>query len=249
MKCKNCGANYKTREVTCPYCGMENAIGKSWLKQRKDAWEEYAQTRDEVAKKGPVYVADKVANRLLVVLILLPIVFLAGLVVFSLSMEIHDRAYVSIHRGELEEEMKKEYNAGELTQLDLFMSKYNLFGEEYYTYSQAVLLHNCYQSYMTDKMCFLNLSEEEKMKDEYYLEYAIKNGRDVYLLNIGIYSELDPANEALHQEYQDEILSFYTGVLGMSREEIDLVLDEDNFFTTDDQKSILAAIKERRAWE
>lgn len=34
MKCKNCGANYKTRELKCPYCNTENFIGKIWQAER-----------------------------------------------------------------------------------------------------------------------------------------------------------------------------------------------------------------------
>ena len=41
MKCKNCGAQYKTRELKCPYCNTENIIGKIWQSERSQAEMEY----------------------------------------------------------------------------------------------------------------------------------------------------------------------------------------------------------------
>ena len=75
MKCKNCAANYKTRELKCPYCGTENLLGRIWQVERTQAELDYANEKKEVKKKifSP-YTADRILNRCLVVIACLYIV-------------------------------------------------------------------------------------------------------------------------------------------------------------------------------
>ena len=51
MTCKNCGGNYRTRELICPYCRTENVLGHLWLAKRKEAEEEYNRTAHTLREK------------------------------------------------------------------------------------------------------------------------------------------------------------------------------------------------------
>lgn len=66
MKCNSCGANYKTRELKCPYCGKANALGRLWKIKRTEAEEEYERARKEAGRKISVYSVDRILSRCIV---------------------------------------------------------------------------------------------------------------------------------------------------------------------------------------
>ena len=75
MKCKNCGAQYKTRELKCPYCNTENLIGKIWQTERSQAEMAYEEEKKKVGKVlfSP-FMVDRLLSRAIAVLIGLHIV-------------------------------------------------------------------------------------------------------------------------------------------------------------------------------
>ena len=49
MKCKNCSANYKARELKCPYCNTTNLLGHIWLSEKTEAELEYEKAKKSTA--------------------------------------------------------------------------------------------------------------------------------------------------------------------------------------------------------
>lgn len=248
MKCKNCGANYKTWELKCPYCGTENVIGKIWLIERTTVRQEYEDVREGVKRSSKRYVFDKILNRIL----LISIGLFLGCVVLAIAApggyNLYRSIYRSVHTEEMEQVMEEYYLAGEYCKLYDYMSQYDLFGQNYFTYAQAALMSFSYNQYKTEALCFLSQSEEEKEKYDYYLRYAIMYSHDVWQMDSGIYSELDPKNVELHEAYKNDILAFWTGMLGLTEEEIRFLTEKEGYLFVQDLDELSAAIIERRAW-
>lgn len=71
MQCSNCGSHYRMRDLACPYCGTENALGRLWQKQRTEAELSYEKARVAAGKKWSPYIYDRVVSRVMVVEFLL----------------------------------------------------------------------------------------------------------------------------------------------------------------------------------
>ena len=86
MKCKNCGGQYKTKELMCPYCHTENLLGKIWMVQRSEAEEAYEREKRELGKTmlSP-YMINRYLNRALVVSILLFTSIFVGMILIALG--------------------------------------------------------------------------------------------------------------------------------------------------------------------
>lgn len=248
MKCKSCGADYKTRELKCPYCGTENVIGRIWLIERSAAYQEYEEAKERVRRKSRIYVFDKVLNRILLVstaLFLLCIILCFA--VFA-GYELYRNAYRSIHGEEIEHTMEEYYTAGEYRELYKYMSKYDLFGLDHYAYSQAAFLSFDYDFYKTEALCFLSQSEEEKQEYDYYLRSAIEYSHDVWHLDAGLYSEPDPNNVEMHETYKKDIMAFWKGMLGMKEEEIEFLTEGEEYLSSKELDDLIETIRKRRAW-
>lgn len=249
MKCKNCGANYRTRELKCPYCGTENVIGKIWLIERTTAQREYEDVREGIKRSSKRYVLDKMLNRILLILIGLFLVCVVLSLAIPGGYKLYRSMYRSIHTEEMEQVMEEYYLGGEYRKLYDYMSQYDLFGQNYYTYAQAALMSFSYDHYKIEALGFLSQSEKEREKYDYYLRYAIMYSHDIWRMDSGIYSELDPKNIKLHEAYKNDILAFWRGMLGMTEEEIKFLTEKEGYLFARDLDELSASIMERRAWE
>ena len=249
MRCKNCGANYKTRELKCPYCNTENLIGKIWQAERSQAEKDYENEKKNLGKAifSP-YMLNRFANRSLVLVLGIYAVSIIIITVILLIYDVWGPLYFSLHKEEIEKQMEEYYSAGEYEKLDLYMEENYVKLRDYYAYTQATLMVEDYDSYLECRLRFENLSEEEKLKDEYCLEYAVDNSWEVYALDCGSYSRLDERNKELHEYYQKEIMAYWIGCLKLSEEEI-AELTNDDYLSYDTRTKIIESIKERRSWQ
>ena len=92
MKCKNCGAQYKTREVKCPYCNTENLIGKIWQTERTQAELDYEAEKKKLGKiLRSSYMEDRLLTRAILILIglyIASVLVVALIVVLSGPIEV-----------------------------------------------------------------------------------------------------------------------------------------------------------------
>lgn len=249
MKCKNCGGNYRTKELVCPYCGTQNIIGHIWMAQRSEAELEYERARKAAGRYGSIYVAYRVLNRILLIAAL---IFLGIMCLCFLAYGV-ENAYINIYRKthaeQITDTLEQYYEAGDFRAMHRYMARYDLYGNEYYAYTQAVILNTNYEEYLAYMLKFLALDEEKKQKDTYYLSFALKNSSKVYCLDCGIYSELDIKNEEIYMQRRQEILAFWQGTLGLHGEEIALLTKEDGYIDYDAIQQLQETVKERRAWQ
>ncbi len=249
MKCKNCGADYRTRELKCPYCGTENAIGKIWLIERQEADRELEQAKRSGGMGRFLYVADKVMNRILLISVILFLLLAAAAMILSAGESAYKSWYKKTHIKEMEQTMQELYESRKFEELYDYMDDHDLFSKEYYAYSQSCFINYDYQCFKTYMLMFLSLSEEDQKKWPYLLENALKYSVDVYSIDAGLYSEETPVNQELYRQFRLEIMSFWKGMLGMSEEEIKLILDETFRFYGPEKDKLMETLMERRAWE
>ena len=91
MQCSNCGSHYRMRDLACPYCGTENALGRLWQKQRTEAELSYEKARVAAGKKWSPYIYDRVISRVMVVEFLLILFTIFVLIVFFSVRSIRGR--------------------------------------------------------------------------------------------------------------------------------------------------------------
>lgn len=233
MKCKNCGGDYRTRELICPYCGTENLVGRIWMAQKTQAELEYEAYRKQAGTRVSPYVVNRVLGRIAVLLIGVCILVFIGALVVVLGADAL-RHYKIGHIGAEEQQQTMEtlYQEGRLPELYQYMHENELIGQDQYVYSQAVLLNFDYENYRNHLLQFLELSEERKQEDDYYLSICIRWGNDVYQCRLGTYCELADENRPLYQSYCEDIKNTFIYTLGMTPDEADRILGMD---TTDYQ--------------
>ena len=238
MKCKSCGGAYLTKELKCPYCGRENSLGKRWKLQRAKAEKEYEKARVETGRKISLYSVDKILNRVCLVLVICIILSVGFVFVYDKIIAIRN----DVMKDKYEIIMQEYFESGDYKALDDFMDEKQIELTEYYTYTQATLLYNSYESYITYKCRFMEMSPEEKQKDDYCIQHALKKSVDVYLVECGIYSELATENQAQYDVYAEEIMSFWIGSLGLTKAEIEEMTD-DSYLTEEEENRLTQKIR------
>ncbi len=248
MKCNNCGANFQTEELRCPYCGSENIIGEEWERERASSKSLYERMKAEFYNHGIVYTINKLLNKTLIILTIAFIVLLF----INIMPGIFEAGTLSLKKALFKDQIMgqmEEYHAsGEWDKLERYMSEYDMFGEENYVYCQAAIMERDYQEYMCSFMQYIELSEEDQDRYDYYLERAIDSSRDLYRADCGIYDELQSENWTKHKEYQEGVMRFWKASLGLTEEEIQFLIEEDYLYMEDEERYV-AIIKERKAWE
>lgn len=245
MKCKNCGANYKTRELECPYCHTENIIGRIWKVKRSEAELDYERARREMGKKSSPYVLDRVLTRAIVIIIAMTILFFIGAVLTFFLAEKAGDAWEQANNAKILEQVKTYYANGQYEEIDEMRRTYDMEGAEYFPYMQAASLNYKYNSYMENKYEYIEMTEEEKRDDDYAIEYFLRHSRDVVTINMVKYSELDEMNQKLYDEYVLEIQSAWISILKLTEEEISYLSDKEKILYSDDYDSLITKIKER----
>ena len=69
MICKKCGYDYPAKELKCPYCGEPNPLGEKWRNEENLARKETLLAKAKIIHSMPLYVADKVMNVILLVVV------------------------------------------------------------------------------------------------------------------------------------------------------------------------------------
>lgn len=239
MKCKKCGANYKTKELSCPYCNTENLIGKIWMHERSAAELEYEKTRKELGKKISTYSVNRILNRTMVIMLLTCILATAALITGTIAWAIISGLFTGPDRRTVAKRIDKLFEEGKYSEFAYEVSVHD--GE--YPYMQASLMIRDYDKYINYKYRYLKLDDEQRKKDNFSLEYSIREAIAVYKLDYYKYSELHAANRELHEMYVAEIESYFKSILGLSDEDIEFMVKEE-YLSNEEMKDIVKKAKE-----
>lgn len=243
MKCIHCGANYKTKELKCPYCHTPNPKGREWLNERNRVENKYNKEKKDVITKGTPYIASRIVMYIAITMVAFVVIDILAVFGFFVKEEFKLEKYVD--KAEAIEKMEEYYNDEEYLELYFYMSENELFDEEYYVYSQAALLANKYHLYQSKKLSMLEEFEKGVPDDDFYVSYTLTESIGVYKIDVGIYDDEVPENQAIYDMYREEIMSFWVGTLGLTDEEIELISDKDNYLYYSDEEALTAKIIER----
>lgn len=246
MRCKNCGANYRSKELFCPYCKTPNPRGLMWQRERHKAEQEYTHVKDEVLPQLRLEAANRILNRLLAIEAALAVLFfISACIVFALSGAV-SKADAVFHRDEIEEEFLTLYEQERFGELYARLDDTDLFGEEYYEYSQMSLLYYDYEDFCEARMHFFTEKDAGSGPDEYEINRLIREMNTVLKADIPTYPELTKKNRAYHAQYCADVLAFAQTLLGMDDSEL-TVLAQD-YITVREEEALTAAILAREAW-
>ncbi|MDD5901524.1 MAG: hypothetical protein PUC73_11610 [Lachnospiraceae bacterium] len=247
MKCKGCGGNYKTRELMCPYCTKPNMLGKLWSIEKSEAEKEYEAAGDTYRKTVSTYVINRFLNRVILICVLLLVLFIGGIIIAGFLEIGVKEARVRLNENELNAKLEQYYEKRELTEMYRLMSEYDMFGTDRYRYSQAALLGREFMEFQLHKLQFMEQTEEEKINNEYCLESLLRSAMKVYGVRVGIYSEPDPDNVDLIEEFRADVMAFLVGTLALTEDEIAAVAEQD-FYLSSDAEALAELVRERRGW-
>lgn len=218
MKCKNCSANYKARELKCPYCDTTNLLGHIWLSEKTEAELEYEKTKREYGGISK-YVVYRVLTRVLVLEVVVGILIFLGVVAYFFLEETFTSVSFKMNKDKIEVKMEEAWKSEDYDRLDAIMDKYNIDGQDYYIYTQATIIHSDYERFTEARLGFLMLSEEEKQSREYEIESSLEKAYDLLAVDFGLYDELAKENEAQYERVKAEVEAYLRGTLGMTQEE------------------------------
>ena len=251
MKCSNCGGQYKTKELKCPYCGTENLIGHLWMRERSGAELEYEKARKEMGKKGSIYVVNRVVNRVLLISTGMFVAMMALALVASLFVELFSATKKLVGKKEMRTTMQQYHDEGNYQKLYEYMDNHDLFGEEDYDYTQSALLYHSYATYLEDKFAFMELTKEdfkENIYIEYYLTSVLEKSVEIYQVDIGIYDKPVEKNKKQYEEYRIDIEAFWRGSLGLSEEQVQMLIKSEARNRGSVVDSLKDEIIEQEAW-
>lgn len=219
MKCKNCGANFSARELNCPYCGTPNPKGKRWADQMDRAEREYRAAREQVTKELPLQVAYRVAGRVRTILAAVLGLIVLAVVLWALISDYGGRLRNKAQREQLETQMAELYSQERFGELYRLMGNRELFGGDYYAYSQMCLIHRDYSEFCQGRMELLQGSVREEYLDS-AIEQLLSQAARLLALDISAYPDLAPENQAVYDRYCLDVTTFLRAMLGMTEEEV-----------------------------
>ena len=152
VNCKNCGAPLSLKDAYCPHCGTPNPEAQEHLRKLRALDREFQNAKSEV--RSEVQKSRKGYG----VLVILVIVLLANLSLIPLHMasyEIADRIRISrMKDSEIRTKMDALLEAGEFSELFLFVNHYNLSYTDYGPYCRIGYLASDYVSFLENVTSF-----------------------------------------------------------------------------------------------
>lgn len=247
MKCKNCSANYKARELKCPYCNTTNLLGHIWLSEKTEAELEYEKAKKEYGGISK-YVVYRVLTRILVLEILVGALIFLGVVAYFSLEETFTAASFKMNKDKIEAKMEAAWKAEDYDRLDAIMDKYNIDGQDYYIYTQSTIIQSDYERFTEARLGFLMLTEEEKQTREYEIESSLEKAYDLLTVDFGLYDVLAVENKAQYERVTAEVDAYLRGTLGMTQEEYSS-FTETEYLSYSDVAVWREKLLKREAWK
>lgn len=206
MKCPYCGGEVPSLEIACPYCGRSNQSGIRF----RDRVNQYRAANQELKKKiiaeHFIPMANRIANRVLIALAVLFVLFLIISSVLSVVMEKGSlTAALGIEPSDAAEQMEAYYTEGDYDELYRYMDTYELFDpEKYYTYGQIALISRYYQNWKSTRNDWIKKTGTGGYGNVWSLLYDT----ECVIGKGGVYEEPDPRNVAQLNAWRTEVEDF-----------------------------------------
>ena len=237
MECKNCGANYRLRELRCPHCETENLVGRIWLMRRTDTIKKIEEEERAAKKRFVPYVASKLVNRLIILLTVATAVLIMLYTGYTPWAKRVDGKIIDPKAERLLEE--KEY-----MELYEYMSRKDLFGRTPEYFAQSALMANDYKEFITYRMKYI--PADPKNWDPSYVQMTMMKALEIYTHRIGMYKAEYEENKEQYEMYRPHILAFWKGTMGCTDEEVEWLSDAENWWHSDELTQMCKELKERK---
>ena len=127
MICKKCGYDYPAKELKCPYCGEPNPLGEKWRNEENLARKETLLAKAKIIHSMPLYVADKVMNVILLVVVAVTAI---TILVLAIGVGLED-IHITCQRNRASVQEAEELLAAEdYTGLYDYLHSYEVYGQE-----------------------------------------------------------------------------------------------------------------------
>lgn len=242
MNCKNCAANYLSKELKCPYCGSANTKGETWLSRRQDERAEYERNLRKFGVTVNIITYDRIVGRIIKGFIGFLACYIVGIIVFfSLS---ETAAKISAERNLDKniaqiDQLYKEERFGEMNDL---LSESDLYGQDNYEYSQMALIYNCYEGFLITRLGFFEEMDTEITENS--AETLVTNMHGVLALHFSAYPDMTSKNMVKLEGYQAEVADFAVNMLGFTEKELELLAEKD--LMSDEQEALKTLLIEGR---
>ena len=250
MQCSNCGSHYRMRDLACPYCGTENALGRLWQKQRTEAELSYEKARVAAGKKWSPYIYDRVVSRVMVVEFLLILFTIFVLIVFfsvrsirgrfSRDMERRLPAAISV--------MDEMLDAGEYGRFEAYNEQFEDIlddTEEYREYYQMEYLAHYYNQFEMCKFDWLSMDDQHRRDDEYILSALLR-----YPWLMCSYKDwqhdLQERPRRFIEESRKQFTDFLKAYLNLTETEVNELFSLEYYYSFDDEWEM--EVRERNGW-
>ena len=240
MKCKNCGANYSSRDLQCPYCDTPNPRGVLWYHQRTQAQSDYEKGLLLLPLLRRVAI-NRILNRVLIAEALILCLLLAGIFAFFAVEDLAGTVSLQWNRQAIQTELDVLYEQQRYGELYSRMQDADMMDEENYAYTQMALLYNDYESFVLRRMEYFSQLDGEGL-ESYTLESLIRSIHNVMVPYVPAYSDLTEENRRQMEIYAQETADFAQSVLGFGSEEMKLL--EEDYLDSGIMDRLLAAAKE-----
>lgn len=235
MNCKNCGANYQSKELNCPYCGSANAKGESWFARRQAAREEHESNLRKYGATVKMITYDRIINRIIIGVIAFLVCYFVGLIGFF---------SVSIGAAKTSSEIKMDqlYEEERFGEMHALMREKDLFGKNNYECSQMALIYSDYEKFLIRRLFFFDEMDAEISENS--ASALINHMHRVMSWHAATYPDLTKKNREQLEEYKLEVADFAENMFGFTEKEMGILAKD--YLLTDEQDALETLLIEGR---
>lgn len=240
MKCTNCGSDFASDQLKCPYCGTVNEHALKLAKELQGYDAEYEKKRDDLLKNGTTQVLKRITAGLGITFLIITLLFGGYVLFFQYRFSEHSTYEVTGSRLTKNKELIARYLEEEkYVRAYITAAKTDPTGEhfEYYPeYADDLTTIYNYSIVLVDVM-----QSMDKMDDGD--NYPGLRSTDLISVDIFYHS----ADSAVKKELEREIDSYLKNYYRLTKDEIEALkaLEPGEQFTLDGNADIEAVTKQR----
>ncbi len=223
MKCTNCGANYDSMMMNCPYCNTVNQKNKIFKKRKQAAAGRYNAMAQQMGQQAQKRSTNSVLNRVLVIEALTVV----GIVVMSMVLSVIDvNSYSSsITKGmtkkEMVSEVKRLYKEEEFDKMALIYTEGRLYDvDELDLEASLAYVYNDYQEFIELRALYMKGLKESDISDTTINSLLYAMNQVLKVENNEYADEYDKQNEKYFNVLIEDVKAFAKGVLLLTDEEV-----------------------------
>ena len=249
MICKKCGYDYPAKEVKCPYCGERNPLGEKWRNEENLARKETLLTKAKIIHSMPLYVADKVMNVILLVVVAVTAI---AILVLAIGVGLED-IHITCQRNRASvQEAEELFVAEDYVGLYDYLQSYEVYGqEEFKKYTERVRLYDDDQTFLSDLFRIQQVLDwpAGQQISSRLVKYVLWDAKNILERETGSsYRKLQyEENKEYYNDMKQDVAAALLGTLGMTEEELSDLMGMER--DSEEMDELIRRIFERKGWD